>query len=113
MALVMLKKSRAGNFRRTVKDKSGAVLQVLDFVPGEPVDVPVECLEALRSDFYQTLFPVSIGPTGKPEIVPKEEFDLDAVLTAPVALAPVPPVNNAPATEPERSDETNHGKRRR
>ena len=115
MALVMLKKSRTGTFRRSPKNEKGEVIQVIDFTPGEPVDVPLNCLAALQGDFYQTLFPVYLGPTGKPIIVPRDEFDLEAVLTAPepVALAPVVPVNNTPPAEPERVEEPINGKRRK
>lgn len=75
MPLVMAKKEVRGTFRRHIRDKTGAVVDVLEFPALEPVEVPWEKLSAIRNDFYHALLPVAVGPTGKVTVIEREVFD--------------------------------------
>lgn len=76
--LVMLKKSWPGNFRRTIRDSKGKERRVIEFHPGDPVDVSRQEYEFLvaNGDLDSALQEVSLDGKGRArpvaEQVPEE-----------------------------------------
>lgn len=55
MPTIRLKKAAACNFRRSIRDEKGIVVSVIEFSPGEPMQVDVATLEQLRPDIGKAL----------------------------------------------------------
>ena len=74
MPFVMLKKNWPGNFRRTIKvgKKGKETEKVLEFTPGEPVELTAQEVEALRSDIGVSLQPVEFDEKARPRVITDE-----------------------------------------
>ena len=75
--LLMLRGGAPGTFRRSVRDSSGNVVQVLEFAPHEPVEVSCESLAAVQADIGHAIVEVHVDPKrgvrfGPPPVVAAE-----------------------------------------
>lgn len=64
---VMLKPNWPGGFRRTIK--VGDESKVLEFAPGEPVEVTAEELKALKADIGVSIFEIERDEKGRPRYI--------------------------------------------
>lgn len=85
MPTVRLKKNWNGNFRRSIRDEKGAVVFVIEFTPGENLQVDLNTFEQLRGDFGKAL-----------EVISETETVPGAILTA---VEPVPAATTEQALE--------------
>lgn len=71
MPFVMLKKNWPGNFRRTITTgkKGKETKRVLEFTPGEPVELTPAEVDALRSDIGVALQPVEFDEKARPRVI--------------------------------------------
>lgn len=69
MPLVMLKRDWPANFRRTIRDKHGKAVQVLEFVPGVAVEVTAKQLDSLSGDMGHALLPARRDAKQKVRII--------------------------------------------
>jgi hypothetical protein len=67
--LIMLKPSWPGNFRRSIRNKKGDVTKILEFTPGEAVEVTKSELESLGPDIGVCLFPARLDDSGRGRMV--------------------------------------------
>jgi hypothetical protein len=95
MPLVKLRDDIKGTFRRSQRDKTGAILKTLEFPSGLPVDVDWNDLSVIANDLHNALVPVvplfypaktsdpneALVPNGKYRTIPKDV--LEAMLNAP------------------------------
>jgi len=77
MALVMLKIGAPGTFHRSVRDESGAVLKVLEFTHGKPIELVGIDLAAVQRDIGGALELVTTDERGRQRIAkgPIEEAE--------------------------------------
>lgn len=71
MPYVMLKTNWPGKFRRTITTgkKGKEVKRLLEFTPGEPVELSAAEVEALRSDIGPALQPVEFDEKARPRVI--------------------------------------------
>lgn len=71
MPYVMLKTNWPGKFRRTITTgkKGKEVKRLLEFTPGEPVELSAAEVEALRTDIGPALQPVEFDEKARPRVI--------------------------------------------
>lgn len=95
MPLVMLKKTWPGGFRRNVRDVGGKIVRTLEFLPGEPLDVPPEDCTAIAADIGKALSYCELRD-GKIKVLDPNE----SKFVPPVSASDESP-ENPPETDPE------------
>lgn len=92
---VMLRPNWPGGFRRTIK--VGEESKVLNFAPGEALEVTPEELKALSGDLGKSLFEIERDEKGRPRFI---ESDVEP--------APSDPTRTKPAAKDETGDDGPH-----
>jgi len=97
---VMLKGNMQGTFRRTLRDKKGDPLTVLDFPPGKGVEVTAAERELLEPDMGVALLDAEVDKKGRARPVGS------AIPFEPVVEAPRVEVIDAPAPADDLAADT-------
>jgi hypothetical protein len=70
MPKVMLRRNWPGNFRRSIRNEKGEVLRVIEFAPGQAVEVLDDEMPSVQADLGHALQLVTLDKKNRPRVIP-------------------------------------------